>query len=453
MDSATRWWSWCAANLVGPVRTDDELYAAAAGIERTTEGGLHEVTDRLAAGGHSELVRARQWLKGRAEWLKAEVLAVESVLAETRGALVAKEQAVLGKMFISASRLEAASRLCTRLASVYFRGITANTLYQQTAAPEKHQKLHSRLRVLVMRAVTLSRSVKDMLTQALLLSPQSVLGNGSLQVCASCLGQPDESGDGDTRSTAGSGLFASVAIAAGTVIGEYCGEILCAEDLARRFPAEVGRSESELADGSDCATRATEKQQQDDGERNSEHSDRKRRRLLAQPVKLRERQLRHTADYVMKVADDVYIDASSTDPTVTNFTRYINHAPCAARSLNRASTSNVGAFGCIGGDDVAECDDGVSDGHVIPSMSGSDISNTCDDSDAASDMEATMGEGRLHQHKEQLQARSQRRPRLVVFALRRIDAGEELLLDYGSEYWRGRPSPLIAEARKSRRAM
>ena len=452
MDSATCWWSWCAANLVGPVRTDDELYAAAAGIgERTTEGpGLHELTDRLAAGGHPERKKARQWLKGRAGWLKAEVLAVESVLTETRGASAAKHQAVLGKMFILASRLEAASRLCTGLASAFFRGITVNVLHQQAAAREKHRKLHSHLRVLVVRAVTLSRSVKDILTQALLLSPQRVMGNDSLQVCASRWGQPDEGSDGDARSTAGSGLFASVAIAAGTVIGDYCGEILCAEDLERRLSAEVGRSESELEDGSDCAARATWQQQQNDDERNGEHSDRKRRRLLAQAVKPHERQLQHTAsDYVMKVADDVYIDARSTDPTLTNCTRYINHAPCAARSLNPASTSNVGAFGWIGGDDVAEIGDGVSDGQAISSTSGEDSGNTYDDSDAASEMEATMGNGRSRQQKGQLQVRSQRRPRLVVFALRRIDAGEELLLDYGSEYWRDRPSPLIAEAHKN----
>lgn len=164
----------------------------------------------------------------------------------------------------------------------------------------------------------------------------------------------------------------------------------------------------------------------------------------------------------MKVTDDVFIDASSTDPTVTNYTRYINHAPsdafsrlwstggnadAAAESSNQAS-SNIGAFGSIVGSDDAEYDDGASDGHAIPSMSGTDSSITCDDSSGASELDATTCEGESRQQKQQEEMRSQRRPRLVLFALRRIHAGSELLLDYGSEYWRGRPSPLAAESHK-----
>jgi SET domain-containing protein len=49
--------------------------------------------------------------------------------------------------------------------------------------------------------------------------------------------------------------------------------------------------------------------------------------------------------------------------------------------------------------------------------------------------------------------RARRRPRLVLFALRHIDAGEELFLDYGSEYWRDRPSPLASGIRGRQKPM
>ena len=427
MDSAACWWSWCAASLVGIVRADDELHAGSDTTDR-----LRKLTACLAAGSHPERREARRRLKGRSRWLKEEVLAVESVLKEAQRN-PEEQQALLGKVFLLASRLETASRLCTALASAFFSGIAANRVHRLAADREKHSKLHSRLRAMVVRAVTLSTEVKGLLTQALLLSPNKrVLGKESLEVRTSCLGQPQGAAVADAGSTAGSGLFATVPIAAGTLIGEYRGEALCADEVYRRFSAAGRTEESRFAvDSPGRARNATGQRQHDDEGNTEDSSDRKRRRLQAAELSPDSQQREpRTADYLMRVADDAFIDASSTDPAVTNRTRYINHAPsgafsglclavgsadATAESLNR-SHSNIGAFGC--------CVDAGGDAD-----------------DDASEIEAVKGdEDSRHQQEQHLRAR--RRPRLVLFALRHIDAGEELFLDYGSEYWRDRPSPL-----------
>ena len=158
MDSAACWWSWCAASLVGIVRADDELHAGSDTTDR-----LRKLTACLAAGSHPERREARQRLKGRSRWLREEVLEVESVLKEAQRN-PEKQQALLGKIFLLASRLETASRLCTALASAFFSGIAANRVHRLAADREKHSKLHSRLRVMVVRAVTLSTEVKGLLT-------------------------------------------------------------------------------------------------------------------------------------------------------------------------------------------------------------------------------------------------------------------------------------------------
>ena len=422
MESAACWWSWCAASLVGLVRADDELYVGSDTTDR-----LRKLTVSLAAGSHPERREARQRLKCRSRWLNKEVLAVESVLKEAQRA-PEKLQSLLGKIFLLASRLETACRLCTALASAFFCGIAANSVHRLAADREKHSKMHSRLRVLVVRAVSLSTEVKGLLTQALLSSPQSVLGQECLEVRTSWLGQP-EGVAVDAGSTAGSGLFATVSIPAGTLVGEYRGEVLCADDVARRFSADGRTDESRFVVGSSgCARSATAPRQHDDDFNSEDSSDRKRRRLQAVDLSPGSQQQEpRTQDYLMRIADDAFIDASSTDPAVTNLTRYINHAPsddlsglcpvvgsadANSESLNQSQHSNIGAFGCADADDNA------------------------------SETEAVKGDKRSRQQQEQnLCAR--RRPRLVLFALRHIDAGEELLLDYGSEYWRDRPSPLL----------
>jgi hypothetical protein len=51
------------------------------------------------------------------------------------------------------------------------------------------------------------------------------------------------------------------------------------------------------------------------------------------------------------------------------------------------------------------------------------------------------------------QPQPQPQPRMVLFALRDIQEGEELFLDYGSEYWRGRPTARFAPASESAAAV
>ena len=95
-----------------------------------------------------------------------------------------------------------------------------------------------------------------------------------------------------------------------------------------------------------------------------------------------------SCDYVLRVSANLWIDAVSTDTAVTNHTRYVNH----------------------GDGDDANC-----------AMFGED--------------EGGKPEGA-----------GGRVGRMVLFTLRPIAAGEQLLFDYGPGYWEGRQAPALPDA-------
>ena len=113
-----------------------------------------------------------------------------------------------------------------------------------------------------------------------------------------------------------------------------------------------------------------------------------------------------------------------------------------------ADGSGDGSKGGAGGSrlPVAPSALGIPGGHAgIESAEGGAAAGLVEVDTAARRVKRRTGTGRWAQLEPQ--------PRVVLFALRDIQEGEELFLDYGSEYWRGRPTARFAPASESAAAV